>query len=125
MPATLSKNPRADFAVFLDWQSRLMATHPVHADLAGVIPWTGQYADTDVLQWAYRLMRHYCIEGKTEPFTSDPYELPHISNADFVEGLEKWTVEAAEEGSIRPDTIKNFGWIQGRYWKTVTGCVFQ
>lgn len=121
VPATLSKMPHADFAVFLDWQFRLMANHPCHADLAGVIPWTAQYADTDALQWTYRLMRHYCIEGNSEPLTTDPYELRHIRNGDFTDGLEGWTVEAAEEGSIRSDHILDYGWIQGRYWKTSTG----
>ncbi len=121
VPATLSKNPHADFGVFLDWQFRLMATHPYHADLAGIIPWTAQYADSDVLQWTYRLMRHYCIEGKTEPLTTDPYDLQHIRNGDFNEGLEHWTIETAADGSIRPDHIKDFGWIEGRYWKTTTG----
>ncbi len=121
VPANLGKNPQADFCVFLDWQFRVMATHPSLADLAGVIPWTAQYADTDVLQWTYRLMRHYCIEGKTEPFTTDPYELRHIRNGDFVQGLDGWDVEAAAEDSIRPDQIEGFGWIEGRYWKTTTG----
>ncbi|MCP4642555.1 MAG: hypothetical protein GY851_19075 [bacterium] len=121
IPATLGKNPHADFSVFLDWQFRLMATHPCHANLAGVIPWTAQYADTDVLQWTYRLMRHYCIEGNTEPLTSDPYELRHIENGDFIHGLEGWTVDAAEEGGVGPDRIEDFGWIEGRYWKTATG----
>ena len=121
VPANLGKNPQGDFCVFLDWQFRLMATHPCHADLAGVIPWTAQYADTDVLQWTYRLMRHYCIEGKTEPFTTDPYELCHIRNGDFVQELDGWDVEAAAEGSVRPDHIEDFGWIEGRYWKTSTG----
>jgi len=121
VPATLSKNPHADFAVFLDWQFRLMATHPYYADLAGIIPWTAQYADGDVLQWVYRLMRHYCIEGKTEPLTTDPYELRHILNGDFNQGLEEWIVEAAAPDSIRPDRIKDFGWLEGRYWKTTIG----
>ena len=98
-----------------------MATHPSLVDLGGVIPWTAQYADADVLQWTYRLMRHYCIEGKTEPFTTDPYELRHIRNGDFVQELDGWNVKAAAEGTIRPDHIEDFGWIQGRYWKTSTG----
>ena len=39
--------------------------------------------DEEILRWGVKLLRHYCIEGKTERLTNDPYRLSHITNADF------------------------------------------
>ncbi len=124
VPGTLSKNPGTNFNVFLDWQYRVMATDPAHADLWGVVPWGTHCVDDETLQWAYRLTRHYCIEGNTTLLSTDPYELKHLENPDFAKGLAGWTVKAAEEGSVAEDRLEGFSWVQGRYWRTNEGDAF-
>jgi len=76
------------------------------------------------VRWAGRLFRHYCIEGKTEPLTSDPYILPHLTNPDFADDTTGWTVQAAEDGSMRTDTFAGYGWLEGRYPRTNRGDTF-
>src|SRR5205807_3108881 len=59
--------------------------------------------------------RHYAIEGNTALLTRDPLFLTHIRNADFEKGLEGWTVQPAEDGTIRAGSFPRYGRIEGRY----------
>jgi hypothetical protein len=76
---------------------------------------TSIQADEDSVRFVGKLYRHYAIDGKKEMLTRDPLFLTHIRNADFENGLEGWTVQAAEEGSIAPRSFARYGRIEGRY----------
>ena len=45
----------------------------------------------------------------------DPYELPHIGNADFAEGTEGWEIRPADDDGVLPASYKGYGVLQGRW----------
>ncbi|MCE5237584.1 LamG domain-containing protein [bacterium] len=107
--------PQADFRVHLDMQMNLLANHPAYFGLWGVQPYRSNYVDEEILNCMGRLLRHYCLEGKTERLLTDPYELRHVTDPDFVEGTKHWQVAPAEEGGITAGAFKGYGILQGRY----------
>ena len=123
-PESQNLNPAVDYQVFMDMQFHRLATEPAFWGLFGIMEYSASYSDEESLRWAHQLIRHYCIEGKRERMTTDPYILPHIQNPDFVAGLDGWQVEPAAEGAIAPDTMEGFSWLQGRYPETTVGNQF-
>jgi hypothetical protein len=107
--------PQADFRVHLDMQMQALATEPALLGLWGVQPYRSNYIDEEILNCMALLLRHYCIEGRTERMLNDPYELRHVSDPDFAEGLGRWRVSAAEPGSVSAATLAGYGRLQGRY----------
>ncbi|MFH0998685.1 MAG: hypothetical protein V1844_24815, partial [Pseudomonadota bacterium] len=87
---------------------------PACAGLYGLGPWSCSYSDEETIRWMSRLYRHYCIEGRRDMLSGDPYELKHIKNADFAEGLKEWKIAAAEEGSIKPYALPGLARLEGR-----------
>ena len=77
--------------------------------------WAAHYTDDDVLRYAQKLYRHYCIEGKRTPYGDFPYVLTHVANPDFADGLDGWQVEAAAQGSITASSYAGLGKLQGRW----------
>jgi hypothetical protein len=114
-PGGSNKLPNVDFHVWMDRQMNVVANHPVLADIAGLNWWTSIQADEDSVRFVGKLYRHYAIEGKTEMLTRDPLFLTHIRNADFENGVEGWSVQAAEEGSIASKNFQRYGSVEGRY----------
>jgi hypothetical protein len=45
----------------------------------------------------------------------EAYELKHVTNPDFTDGLRGWQTQAAEPVSIRTDSFAGYGTMQGRY----------
>jgi len=121
---TLSIFPFVNYKTFMDMQFYLLATDPTFRDLYGIQEYLSRYADEELLRWAHQLFRHYCIEGKRTRFTDDPYILPHLKNPDFDHGLQDWTIEPAEEGSIQLKSKPGYSWLQGRYPRTSYGDKF-
>ena len=120
-PETLNLNPGVDYHVFMDMQFQALATDPTFWGLYGVMEYMANYADEESLRYAQRLFRHYCIEGRRERFSSDPYVLPHLHNPDFADGLRGWAVEASEPNAVAAGSMEGFSWLQGRYPKTSDG----
>jgi hypothetical protein len=112
---TSNRLPQADFRVHLDMQMHVLANDPAFFGLWGVQPYRSNYVDEEILNCMGRLLRHYCIEGRTEPMLSDPYELRHLRNPDFDAGLEHWQFSAADQGAIAAGKFAGYGNIQGRY----------
>ena len=116
-PETLNVNPQVDFKVFLDMQFKYLANAPECFGLYGVMVYKARYADEETVRWAGRLFRHYCIEGNTDLLSDRygyKYELDHIRNGDFNDGLEAWTVSEAKPGSISTREMSGLGRMQGR-----------
>ncbi len=107
--------PSADFKVHLEMQMQHLATHPALFGLYGVQPYRSNYADPETLQWMGRLLRHYGIEGRRDRLGSDPYELTHLRNPDFDQGMQHWEVQAAEMGGIRTGSYRGLGALEGRW----------
>lgn len=123
-PETLNVEPLADYHVYLDMQLRVLATDPVFKGLYGVMEYMADYADEESLRYAHKLFRHYCIEGHRVPFSRDPYQLKHLLNPDFAQGLDGWQAYPAAPGTLEADTMGDFSWLQGRYPRTRTGDTF-
>jgi hypothetical protein len=62
-----------------------------------------------------KLFRHYAIEGRTDRLTRDPLFMSHLQNADFANGLEGWTLQRAEVGTIQARSFPRYGRIEGRF----------
>ncbi|NOZ22390.1 MAG: hypothetical protein GXP25_15020, partial [Planctomycetes bacterium] len=113
--------PTVDFKVHLDMQLQALATDPLLFGLYGVQPYRSNYVDEEMLRCMGKMLRHYCIEGKTERLWKDPYLLTHIKNPDFKEGLKYWQVQAAEKDGIIARTVSGYGRMQGRYPASAKG----
>lgn len=123
-PESLDVDPSVDHKVYLDMQFHLVANDPTLWGLGGLMTYLCSYADEETVRWAGKLFRHYGIEGRTDRLTDDPYELPHLRNGDFEEGLTGWTASAAEEGSVEARSMEGYSWLQGRYPQTSQGNTF-
>jgi hypothetical protein len=124
---SLNVNPLVDWKVWMDMQFHHLANDPAFFGLYGLMEYTSGYADEETVRWAARLYRHYGLEGQTamlSPQYGFQYQLDHIRNPDFDEGLTGWTVDAAEEGSIATKSMKGYSWLQGRYPQTRMGDTF-
>ena len=106
--------PGVDYKVYLDMQMNQIANDPSFFGLYGFQWYHIGYVDEEVLRWAARLLRHYCIEGNRDRLTADPYLLPHITNPDFSEGVAGWTVKSAEDDSVSVRWMPGYGYLQGR-----------
>jgi hypothetical protein len=121
---SLNVDPTVDYRVFQDMQVRFLATYPRLFGLGGIQEYHSGYCDEENVRLAGRLFRHYAIEGNTAPYLDDPYELTHISNPDFADGLEGWAISEAEEDSIEPRSYKGHKDLQGRWPGTTIGDTF-
>ena len=108
-------DPGANFKVLMQIQQETLANDPALFGLYGVFWYYSPYVDEEILRWSAALYRHYGIEGKTTPLTSDPYRLPHIKNGDFAEGVQGWALTEAEAGAIGVHHLAGYGSLQGRY----------
>ncbi len=105
---TLVHHPEVDFKYYLDMQVQLAATDPAFKDLGLVGYWGSYYADREMHRWAFALMRHYCVEGRTELLSKRygfRYLPGHLENGDFRGSLGGWSVS----GDVRADGVKGFG----------------
>lgn len=114
-PETLDVYPAVDDRVYRDMEFHILANDPAFAGLGGVMTYTSGYAGEEAIRWVGKLYRHYCIEGRTERLSHDPYQLPFVKNGDFVDGLAGWKVEPAEPNSITVRHVTNLGDLEGRY----------
>jgi hypothetical protein len=117
----LNTNPGVDYRTYLEMQFRLVANNPAFWGTHGLMSYLASYSDEETIRWVAALMRHYGIEGRTGPLSHDPYDLPHMTNGDFADGTQSWTLAPAVPDSIRVDRKDKFGWLQGRYPRTPEG----
>ena len=108
----INKYPSVDIKVVFDRFFQMLATDPRLKGIYGTGCYSTFNTDEETLRWIGRLMRHYCVEGKTESlsekygFTLNP---AHLQDGDFEKGLACWTAEPAEENSIVVKIIDNYG----------------
>ena len=114
-PESLCRHPHADFKVFMDMQMNFLANDERFAGLGGISYYNVRIASEETIRWLVKLYRHYCIEGKTEMLSSDPYVLPHIINGDFNKDTSGWKISQAEKDSIAVNNYERLGWAEGRY----------
>ena len=111
----LNVDPGRSFKVLMQMQSETFANDPAFFGTFGQFWYYSPYVSEENLRWSAALFRHYGIEGKTAPLSSDPYVLSHIENPDFTEGIDGWKLTEAESESIRIDSHVGYGGLQGRF----------
>jgi len=127
---SLDVNPEVDFKYYLDMQLNLVATHPAFRDLAVTGYWGSYYDDEELYRWSFRLLRHYCVEGRSEMLSKAygyVYSPGHLRNCDFVDGLTHWTADPPE--ALRADKFAGYGKGSQHRWGAPGGtgdtfCVF-
>ncbi len=107
--------PQCDYNAFLDLQMEFLATDPALFGVRGLYGYYSPYVGEEQTRLMAALVRHYGLEGRTDRFLPGSYDLPHLQNPDFVDGLQGWQVAAVAEGSVAPKVVERFGFLQGRY----------
>ena len=105
---SLQHHCEIDYRYYLDMQFNALANDPAFDGIRLAGFWGSYYNDEDSLRWCFRLLRHYCIAGRTEMLSGRhglAYNLGFVANPDFRRGLDGWSVE----GSVSGDTVKDFG----------------
>ena len=108
---SLAPHCEVDFRCLLDLAFNILVNDPELVDIPMTGLWGNNYADycdKELNEWSFRLLRHYCIEGKREMLSRSfglSYLPGHLMNGDFAEGLSGWTAE----GPVRIETIAGFG----------------
>lgn len=113
-PESCNLNPNVDYKVFLDMQFQWLATAPECFGQWGVMVYKSRYAEEEAVRWSAKLFRHYCIEGNTQPLYAKygfRYELTHVLNADFDDGLQHWTAD----GEVTTGRMPGLGVMLNRY----------
>ena len=107
--------PHVNFKTYIDMQTNIVANHPTFENIGGIMSYAAGYADEETVRWTMRIFRHYGIEGRTEMLSGDPYILNHVEDPDFEMRGKGWTLQPAEDGSIRFDTHSGFAFLAQRY----------
>ncbi len=108
----INNYPAADIKVVFDRFFHILATDPRMVGLYGMGCYSIWHTDEEIVRWVGKLMRHYCVEGKTESLAEKygfKYIPGHLQDGDFEEGFKHWNVEAAEADSIVHKTIRGYG----------------
>ena len=112
---SLNVYPHVDFKYFLEMLVRMLALEKEFDGLSGVGYWGVHHANEEGVRWAFALLRHYAIEGRTD-WLSSKYGFKYIpgllANPDFEDGLAKWQANEL----VRADRLPGYGkGIQNRY----------
>lgn len=108
----INNYPAADIKVVFDRFFHILATDPRMVGLYGMGCYSIWHTDEEIVRWVGKLMRHYCVEGKTESLAEKygfKYIPGHLQDGDFEEGFKHWNVEAAEPESIVHKTVPGYG----------------
>lgn len=101
-------------------QLNMLANDPLYKDLPCTGVWGSYYADEEMHRWTFRLLRHYCVEGRTDMLSKAygfAYRPGHLRNGDFRGSLDPWVVS----GDVRTDEIKGLGRKGEGRWKGAKG----
>jgi hypothetical protein len=107
-------HPEVDYKYFLDLQFNLIANDPIFRDMPITGVWGSYYADREIHRWTMAILRHYCVEGRTDMLSEKfgfRYLPGHVANNDFVDGLAGWTAT----GEVRTDKAGDLAYpVEGR-----------
>ena len=106
-----------DIKALYDHYIRRLATDPAFHDVGGVGMST-LACDEEVARWTARLVRHYCIEGRTDSLADSlgyRYRPEIVKDGDFMKGFEYWTAHPAARDSLRDERIRGYGGKKGQY----------
>ena len=82
--------PHINYKTHLDLQFHAAANSPAFEGISGMGFWSLHYLDEEGARWYGALFRHYLIEGHRERLSDWPYELNHLVNPGFEDGMAGW-----------------------------------
>lgn len=124
---SLDVNPEVDFKYNLELEMNYLATHPDFAKMPSIGYWGNYYSPEEMLRWSAKLLRHYCVDGRTD-MLSDQYGFKyipgHLMNGDFTRGFESWKIDAPEDAPARLETVPQLRGFErwGSDWFNGTTC---
>ena len=113
-------HPEVDYKYFLDMQLNYMATDPAFEGLGCTGYWGSYYGDYEMHRWSMALLRHYCVEGRTDMLSERygfAYVPGHLKNGDFNGSFDSWHVE----GDVSLDEASGLGACSQRRWGASAG----
>lgn len=117
---SLRSHPEVDYKRYLDMQFNLLANDPAFEGLPCTGVWGPQRTDEDLYRWTFRLIRHYCVEGRTDMLSDAfrfAYKPGHLRNGDFRGSLEPWTAT----GDVSTESVDGLGRKGEGRWKCARG----
>ena len=105
---TVAPHCEVDYRYFLDMQFNILANDPEFEDIPCTGVWGTNYSDPELRGWTFRLLRHYCVEGKRSMLSGEfglKYRPDHLVNCDFAKGLDGWRAG----GDVRMSRVDGFG----------------
>ena len=100
--------PSVDYKYYLDMQMNMLANRKEFKNLSLIGVYGTHYADEELYRWAFKLMRHYAIDGKKTMLSSEygfKYNPGFLKNCDFTDGITGWD----KTGTITTDSIPDYG----------------
>jgi hypothetical protein len=108
-------NPGVNFKTHMEMQFEHYATRPEFFGVGGMGAWSSYNCNSgEYVRWVAELGRHYGLEGNTQRLSTDPYESVQISNPDFIDGSNHWTLRPAKKKSMLVKSHKGYGAMQER-----------
>ncbi|MCQ2392160.1 MAG: hypothetical protein MJ240_12125 [Kiritimatiellae bacterium] len=104
--------PATDIKAHYSEMVRVFATDPRFAGCAGIGFGGGMCCEEEFRRWGAKVLRHYALEGATDDLAKEygfVWTPGFVKNSDFADGLENWTVRAAETNGVRAEAIKGYG----------------
>ena len=113
-------HPDVDYKHYLDMQLNYLANDPAFEGLGCTGYWGSYYGDHEMHRWSMALLRHYCIEGRTDMLSEKygfSYIPGHLKNGDFKDGFGPWTAT----GNVGLDDVPGLGAHSQRRWGAAVG----
>ena len=113
-------HPEVDYKYYLDMQLNYMANDPAFEGLGCTGYWGSYYGDHEMHRWSMALLRHYCIEGRTDMLSGRhgfSYIPGLLRNGDFRGSFDAWNVV----GDVTLDAHPGLGANSQRRWGDVEG----
>lgn len=105
-------SPQVDIKTHVSDLMRAFATRPEFAENAGISFGGVSCGEEEIRRWAFHCLRYYALEGGTGDLAKERgfvWQPGFVKNCDFDEGLDGWTIAAAEDGSVVAEKIPKFG----------------
>ena len=102
--------PQVDEKVMMEEFVNRLANDPAFADVGG-LGFSTPACGEELMRWVCRLMHHYAVEGRTDSISEANGWRRYpgtVADGDFLKGLAKWTVSAAEQGSVAAESRRGF-----------------
>jgi len=104
--------PESDIKYSMDYFFWKFATDPELKGIFAIGCYDINNCDEERVRWIGKLMRHYCVEGRTDRL-AEKYGITcnpgHLKNCDFDDKFQNWTAVPAEADTLKPWYRRHYG----------------